>query len=68
MCCIGYEDYLIVAGGSKSERNRMPDVNILDTTSRKWVTAESLPSTAYYSSALIEDTLYLVGDDTRVVL
>ena len=72
---VGYdEDYLIVAGGSNSKGNnileykRIPDVNILDTTSRKWVTAESLPSTDYYSSVLIEDTLYLVGYNTRVVL
>ena len=65
---VGYEDYLIVAGGYNSERKRIPDVNILDTTSRKWVTAESLPSPDYYSSVLIEDTLYVVGDTTRVVL
>ena len=65
---VGYEDYLIVAGGYNSERKRIPDVNILDTTSRKWVTAESLPSPDYYSSVFIEDTLYVVGDTTRVVL
>ena len=65
---VGYRIYLIVAGGTNSKYNRIPDVNILDTTSRKWVTAESLPSTDYYRSVLIEDTLYLVGDDTRVVL
>ena len=46
-CAVGYEDYLIVAGGRNSEHNRIPDVNILDTTSRKWLTAKSLPSTAY---------------------
>ena len=65
---VGYREYLIVAGGTNSERNTILDVYILDTTSRKWVTAESLPSTSYYRSVLIEDTLYLVGDDTRVVL
>ena len=65
---VGYEDYLIVAGGSNSEYKSKPDVNILDTTSTKWVTAESLPSPDLYSLVLIEDTLYLVGDDTRVVL
>ena len=69
---LGYGGYLIVAGGYKSESERVQvlDVNILDTTSRKWVTAESLPSTNpfYYRSVLIEDTLYLFGDDPRVVL
>ena len=65
---VGYREYLIVAGGSNSDYSRIPNVNILDTTSRKWVTAESLPSTDYYGSVLIEDTLYLVGYDTRVVL
>ena len=63
---VGYREYLIVAGGSNSKG--ISDVNILDTTSRKWVTAESLPSTDIYRSVLIEDTLYLVGDDNRVVL
>ena len=67
-CAVGYEDYLIVAGGYNSENGRIPDVNILDTTSRKWVTAESLPSLDYYSSVLIEDTLYLVGYTNRDVL
>ena len=65
---IGYREYLIVAGGHNSEYKSIPNVNILDTTSRKWVTAESLPSTDYYRSVLIEDTLYLVGCNTRVVL
>ena len=67
-CAVGYEEYLIVIGGRNSERKKIPDVNILDTTSRKWVTAESLSSPGYYRSVLIEDTLYLVGYDTRVVL
>ena len=67
-CAVGYEDYLIVAGGRNSEYNRIPDVNILDTTSRKWVTAESLSSTDVCESVLIEDTLYLVGHGTRVIL
>ena len=65
---VGYGVYLIVAGGCNSENERIPDVNILDTTSSKWLTAESLPSTAYWRSILIEDTLYLVSYNTRVVL
>ena len=70
---IGYQDHLIVAGGYNSggynsEYNRIPDVNILDTTSNKWKTAQPLPSTDRYYTVLIQDTLYLVGWDTLTVL
>ena len=65
---IGYQDHLIVAGGYNSESNRIPDVDILDTTSNKWKTAQLLPSTNYYWTVLIEDTLYVVGQDTQTVL
>ena len=67
---IGYQDHLIVAGGDNSEDNgsRIPDVNILDTTSDKWKTAQPLPNTDYYCTVLIEDTLYLVGQDPQTVL
>ena len=67
---IGYQDHLIVAGGRNSENNTIPDVNSLDTTSNKWKTAQPLPSTDldYYCTMLTEDTLYLVGQDTRAVL
>ena len=63
-----YREYLIIAGGTNSKGNIISNVNILDTTSSKWVTAESLPSTDIYRSVLIEDTLYLVGSNNRVVL
>ena len=63
---IGYQDHLIVAGGYNY--NRIPDVNILDTTSNKWKTAQPLPRTEHYYTVLIEDTMYLVGHDTRAVL
>ena len=65
---IGYQDHLIVAGGSNSEGERIPDVNILDTTSNKWKTAQPLPSTDNYYTVLIEDILYLVGQSTQTVL
>ena len=65
---IGYQDHLIVAGGCISKNNAIPDVNILDTTSNKWKTAQPLPSTDDYYTVLIEDTLYLVGQSTRTVL
>ena len=65
---IGYQDHLIVVSGVNSEGNRIPDVNILDTTSNKWKTAQPLPSTDRYHTVLIEDTLYLVGQYTQTVL
>ena len=64
---IGYQDYLIVGGGVTAN-NRVPDVNILDTTSNKWKAARPLPSTDRYYTVLIEDTLYLVGQKTQTVL
>ena len=63
-----YQDHLIVAGGYNSENNKIPDVNILDTTSNKWKTAQPLPSTDDYYTVLIEDTLYLVGQYSQTVL
>ena len=65
---IGYQDHMIVAGGVNSEDNRIPHVNILDTTSNKWKTAQPLPSTHNYYTVLIQDTLYLVGQDTQTVI
>ena len=65
---MGYQGHLIVAGGRSSKNNRIPDVNILGTTSNKWKTAQPLPSTDNYCTVLIEDTLYLVGQDTQTLL
>ena len=65
---IGYQDHLIVAGGRNSEGNGILDVNILDTTSNKWKTAQPLPNRDGYYTVLNEDTMYLVGQDTRTAL
>ena len=65
---IEYWDHLIVAGGYNSVGKTIPDVNILDTTSNKWKTAQPLPSTHNYCTVLTEDTLYLVGQYTQTVL
>ena len=65
---IGYQDHLIVAGGYNSGTNTISDVNISDTTSNKWKTAQPLPNTHYYCTVLTEDTLYLVGQITQTVL
>ena len=64
---MGCQDHLIVAGGLGSS-DYIPDVNILNTTSNKWKTAQPLPSTDYYCSVLIEDIMYLVGQYTQTVL
>ena len=64
---IGYQDHLVIAGGRNSEDNRIPHVNILDTT-KLWKTAQPLPSTDHYRAVLIQDTMYLVGQDTLTVL
>ena len=70
---IGYGDHLIVASGYNSEHSIISNVNILHTTSTKWLTAESLPSTDYYDTdvykpVVIEDSLYLLGYDTTTLL
>ena len=65
---VGYRDHLIVACGLNSEHNRISNVDILDTTSNKWLTAESLPDTDHYRSVIIDDTLYLVGFNSCNVL
>ncbi len=58
---VEYQDYLIVAGGLGSNNTWTTDVNILDTTTNKWTTAEPLPNTDLYKACLIGNTLYLVG-------
>ena len=58
---IGYQDHLIVAGGHTKECPTI-DVNILDTITNQWKTAEPLPTKDQdYYSVLIGDTLYLAG-------
>ncbi len=63
---VEYQNHLIVIGGYDSNDTRIADVNILNT-SNKWITAEPLPRTDDYSTCLIGDTLYLVGQDTKEV-
>ena len=70
---IGYQDHLIVAGGTGSSGDYIPDVNILNTVSKKWTRAQPLPRTAdkytrycLYNTVLIEDNMHLL--DIRNVL
>ncbi len=64
---VEYQNHLIVIGGQDSNITRIADVNILNT-SNKWIAAEPLPCTNdNYSTCLIGDTLYLVGQVTKEV-
>ena len=63
---VEYQNHLIVIGGVDSNNIIIADVNILNT-SNKWITAEPLPRTDDYSTCLIGDTLYLVGQRTKEV-
>ena len=56
-----YNNYIIVAGGHDRSK-RTTSVEVLDTTSRKWYIAESLPNPrSQLKSILIGNTLYLMG-------
>ena len=64
---VEYQNHLIVISGRDSNNTIIADVNILNT-SNKWTTAEPLPSTDDgYSTCLIGDTLYRVGQYTKEV-
>ena len=65
---VEYQDHLIIASGQDSNLKNMTDVNILDTTTNKWTSAEPLPQADYYNPCLIGDTLYLVSRNTKQVL
>ncbi len=61
------QNHLIVIGGRDSKDTKIADVNILDT-SNKWIAVEPLPRTdGDYSTCLIGDTLYRVGQVTKEV-
>ncbi len=62
---VEYQNHLIIIGYDSNYN----DVNILNT-SNKWITAEPLlPRTGdFYSTCLIGDTLYLVGQRTKEVI
>ena len=67
---IEYQDHLIVASGRESS-GYVPDVNILNTTSNQWISAQPLPSTdsvLVFNTVLVQDTIYLVAKYTQTVL
>ena len=63
---IGYQDHLIVAGGLSSRD--LCNVDILNTTSNQWITAQPLPSPDDYNIVLAQDIVFLVGVTTKTVL
>ncbi len=65
---VAYQNNLIVIGGYGTNDRKIAEVNILDTTSNKWITAEPLPNTNnHHRTCLIGDTLYLVRQLTKEV-
>ena len=61
-------NHIIVAGGVDDRHKPTSSVEVLDTTSRRWYIAESLPNPrSELKSTLIGNTLYLMGggDHTR---
>ena len=67
---VGYQNHLIVAAGEPSDMDYefMPNVNILNTASNEWITAQPLPRTDHYYTVLIEDTIFLIGRHKNHVL
>ena len=63
---IEYQKQLIVAGGRNDKNIRMCNVCILSTNLNRWITAQ--PRADYYQTIVINDTLYLVGQETQSVL
>ena len=60
---VGYKRWVLAVGGNKESC-----VEVLDTVSKKWYTAASLPSDALQPSlAVIQDTLYVVWGELFAV-
>ncbi len=59
---VSYQQFLVVAGGYDLSERDLNTVDILNSSTKQWITATPLP-TAYYrlSPALVGDTLYLLG-------
>ena len=59
---VGYQQFLVVAGGVDSWNDDRTVVEILDTVTKQWHTATPLPVGCYQlTSAVVDDTLYLLG-------
>ena len=59
---VGYQQFLVVAGGADSRNDDCTVVEILDTVTKQWHTATPLPvGCKQLTSAVVDDTLYLLG-------
>ena len=59
--------HVVVAGGHNDGED-LPTVEVMDTNTRQWSTAASLPRGITWASMTVcGDTLYLLGDDTPEV-
>ncbi len=65
---VGYNSHLIVAGGHNSTNSKVLNVHTLDMSSYKWISTEPLPSTDSCNMVTIDDSVYLIGQETRTVL
>ena len=62
LAVISAQNYLIVAGGMREEWNVLSTVEVMNTDTREWYTAASLPEPFYYMSATVcGGRLYLLG-------
>ena len=58
---VSFNNHIIVAGG-RDDKERISSVEVLDVASRRWHIAQSLPNPrSELKSALIGNTLYLMG-------
>ena len=63
--CTGH--YVVVAGGHDG-RKALASVEVMDTDTRQWFTAASLPRGIHWASITVyKDMLYLLGDETTEV-
>ena len=62
---ISYGTWLVVAGGDIATHKPTAVVEVLDSINKKWYTTSSLPKACYdMTSALVNDTWYLIGGTT----
>ena len=54
--------------GGKGSSDYISDVNILDTASNQWITAQPLISTEHYNPVINEDTIFLVAQYIQTLL
>ncbi len=59
---VSYQQFLVVAGGYDQSERDLNTVNILNSSTKQWVTATTLPKARFdLSPTLVGDTLYFLG-------